>query len=149
MSKSSSSAHGPWQGNSQWWQDWSGARQGWAQNPEQALHERVTTGVHQFPEQISDERVDDGLAHDAGSSTADESHDPAPPPKCAESTQYRKHRRMLPTGPWRPSPWHARKMRGAFMTRSATRQPWPRRTVRMQHTMSLEVPKHSRTTTRR
>ena len=35
----------------------------------------------------------DGLAHDAGSLAADDSHDPAPLlPKCAQSTQYRKPR---------------------------------------------------------
>ena len=87
----------------------------------------MTTGVHQFAEQTSDERVDDG-SH-ARPSTADDSHDPALLPECAQSTQYRKQRMMLLTRP-RSSPQHAhaRKMRGAFMTRSATKQPWPRRT---------------------
>ena len=87
MSKSRSSSHGPWQGTAQWKHGCYGAWKGWDDSS-------ATVAPAQNREQVSDETRHDGLAHDAGSLTADDSHDPAPLLlNCAQSTEYQKQRR--------------------------------------------------------
>ena len=71
-------------------------------------------------------------------------------PKCAESTKYRKQRKMRLTrrGP-RFGARTPRKMRGASTTKSETRQLWPRQTTQVPLRTLLERPQRSRSTLRR
>ena len=66
--------------------------------PRAGTDERVTTGVHRFLEQISDERVMTALHANAGSLTADGSRDPAPLPEHNSGCGFGGHgRRHLST----------------------------------------------------
>ena len=113
MSKSSSSSQVQWRGSTRWKQGWSGSWKG-----------RLLSDCSTRAESRADSRRarDDGLAHDAGSRAADDSHRPAALAEDAFRPIYvQKQRQCSLRGHGGPHPSEGTTRRGEASPRTEVR----------------------------